>query len=112
LREGRSTRSEKPRCEFFQNQNVEKLLWEPLDIEDLHKEAHLKSFCPFYAMKDRAKDADIILMPYNYMIDYHIREMFTPNNYENSIIIFDEAHNVTKVAEDASSYDIKENDIV
>ena len=51
-------------------------------------------------------------MPYNYLIDYHIRKQFDPNNYENSIIIFDEAHNVTKVAEEASSYDIKENDLI
>ena len=32
-------------------------------------------------------------MPYNYLIDEKIRENFEIN-YNNSIIIFDEAHNI------------------
>jgi regulator of telomere elongation helicase 1 len=45
-------------------------------------------------------------MPYNYLIDEKIRE-----NYEiewnNSIIIFDEAHNVTQATEDVTSFELK-----
>jgi regulator of telomere elongation helicase 1 len=53
--------------------------------------------------KDRSASADLILMSYNYML----YESMRPNNtlnYENSIIIFDEAHNVPKCAEDAASF--------
>ena len=63
-------------------------------------------------MKHRLKDADIVFMPYVYMIDSHKRESFIDNNWHQSIIIFDEAHNVNKVAEDASSYDVKESDLL
>ena len=59
--------------------------------------------CPFYMNKERASGADLILMSYNYML----YESMRPNNtfnYENSIIIFDEAHNVPKCAEDAASF--------
>jgi Rad3-related DNA helicase len=63
-------------------------------------------------MKHRLKDADIVLMPYAYIIDPHKRESFIENNFPNSIIIFDEAHNLSKVAEDASSFDVRENDIL
>ena len=63
-------------------------------------------FCPYYAVKDRAHAADVIFMPYNYLIDEKIRE-----NYEiawdNSIIIFDEAHNVTSATEDVTSFELK-----
>jgi regulator of telomere elongation helicase 1 len=52
-------------------------------------------FCPYYASKDRAAAADLIFMPYNYLIDEKIRENYEIN-YENSVIIFDEAHNVTQ----------------
>jgi len=45
-------------------------------------------------------------MPYNYLIDEKIRE-----NYEiawdKSIIIFDEAHNVTQATEDVTSFQLK-----
>jgi len=44
-------------------------------------------------------------MPYNYLIDPKIRENFKIN-YENSIIIFDEAHNIEKAAEDVASFEI------
>jgi Rad3-related DNA helicase len=44
-------------------------------------------------------------MPYNYLIDPKIRENFKIN-YENSIIILDEAHNVEKVSEDVASFEI------
>jgi regulator of telomere elongation helicase 1 len=50
-------------------------------------------FCPYYASKDRAGAADIIFMPYNYLIDDKIRENYEID-YVNAVIIFDEAHNV------------------
>ena len=44
-------------------------------------------------------------MPYNYLVDPKIRENFKIN-YENSIIILDEAHNIEKVSEDVASFEI------
>lgn len=44
-------------------------------------------------MKDRIGGADIIFMPYNYLIDEKIRENFKIA-YENTILIFDEGHNI------------------
>jgi len=44
-------------------------------------------------------------MPYNYLIDPKIRENFKIN-YENSVIILDEAHNVEKVSEEVASFEI------
>jgi regulator of telomere elongation helicase 1 len=55
--------------------------------------------------KERAQNADLILMSYNYML----YESMRPNNtinYANSIIIFDEAHNVSKCADDAASFQL------
>ena len=49
-------------------------------------------------------------MPYNYLIDPKIRENFKVN-YENAIIIMDEAHNVERVAEDVASFEIHMNSL-
>jgi regulator of telomere elongation helicase 1 len=83
-------------CLYFKNRDSSQktLKWDPMDIEDLHKEAKSKCFCPYFAMKDRAAGADVIFMPYNYLIDEKIRENFN-FKFDNSIIIFDEAHNIT-----------------
>lgn len=45
-------------------------------------------------------------MPYNYIIDDKIRENFEIN-FENSIIIFDEAHNIPQTCEDHASFSVE-----
>ena len=44
-------------------------------------------------------------MPYIYLIEEGYRENFNIN-FENSVIIFDEAHNVPQTCEDAASFSI------
>ena len=92
---------------YFKNREYgsKNFSWEPLDIEDLHEVGKQMRACPYFAMKDRADQADVIFMPYNYLIDEKIRENFTVE-WENSIIIFDEAHNVQSVCEDTASFSI------
>ena len=50
-------------------------------------------FCPYYAMRKRIHEADIILMPYNYMLNTDIRSRIGID-FANSLILIDEAHNV------------------
>lgn len=47
-------------------------------------------------------------MPYNYLVDHKIRNNYKID-YENSIIIIDEAHNIERVAEDVASFDLNIN---
>ena len=61
----------------------------------------------YFLQKERAKLADLILMPYNYLIDPKIRENFDIN-FTNSVIIIDEAHNINSVCESVASLDITE----
>jgi len=57
--------------------------------------------------KDRVGGADIIFMPYNYLIDEKIRKSMIID-WSKSIIIFDEAHNIAQATEDVTSFDLKE----
>ena len=84
--------------------------WDPLDIENLHKEAQYHQFCPYYVVKDRANFADIVFMPYNYLIDEKIRENYEID-WSNSILIFDEAHNITSATEEVTSFELKDETI-
>lgn len=45
-------------------------------------------------------------MPYNYLIDEKIRENFEIN-WDNTILIFDEAHNISQTAESVTSFEVK-----
>ncbi|XP_065085452.1 regulator of telomere elongation helicase 1 homolog [Ochlerotatus camptorhynchus] len=80
------------------------------DIEDLVKVGTKVRACPFFLSKELIESADILFMPYNYLLDPKARKA---NNLEisNTIIILDEAHNVEKMCEESASTQIKSSDI-
>lgn len=53
--------------------------------------------------RERAKAADIVLMPYNYVSDARIRDRLKID-LEKDVVIIDEAHNIAQVLEDSSSF--------
>lgn len=67
---------------------------EPLDIEDLVKLGQLSGPCPYLLSKEMASTADIVFMPYNYLIDAKNRMGLGKICWENAVLIFDEAHNL------------------
>lgn len=87
------------------NKWVNKVGWEVFDIEDLHKLGSEMQLWPYYFQKFRISEADVIFMPYNYLLDSKLRSTFHIK-FEDWIIIFDEAHNIEKVCEDISSFEI------
>lgn len=50
--------------------------------------------CPYLLSKEMAASADIVFMPYNYLIDAKNRMGLGKICWENSVLIFDEAHNL------------------
>ena len=96
-------------CNFYHNvkENItpDGSTWTQDDIEDLHALGLKHKICPYYMQKNRAQYSDLILMPYNYLVDSKIRDNYKID-FENSIIIIDEAHNIERVAEDVASFDL------
>ncbi|KAI8910325.1 helicase C-terminal domain-containing protein, partial [Gorgonomyces haynaldii] len=77
------------------------------DIEDLKAAGKKKRGCPYFASRDMAARADIVFLPYNYLIDPFIREA-CDIVLDDAIVIIDEAHNIESVATDAASVQIDE----
>lgn len=102
-------------CGF--HRGVEKAIENPeianqtvLDIEDLVKIGKSCNACPYYMAKTLSGEADIVFLPYNYVLDPKLLKSFALK-LENSIVILDEAHNVEKVCQDAASVQIASSDI-
>nr|CAD7570646.1 unnamed protein product [Timema californicum] len=81
-----------------------------LDIEDLVKEGRKLRFCPYYMSKEMKQQADIIFMPYNYLLDPKTRKA-QGIDLANSIILLDEAHNIEKVCEESASLQFSTSDV-
>ncbi|CAM9796780.1 unnamed protein product, partial [Hapterophycus canaliculatus] len=75
------------------------------DIEELVSMAKQHEFCPFYLGRGQAPRAELVLMPYNYLLDPGTRRGIKIN-WNNAVVIFDEAHNLESVASDASSFEL------
>lgn len=75
---------------------------EPLDIEDLVTLGRSSGPCPYLLSKEMGSTAEIVFMPYNYLINAKNRMGLGKICWENSVLIFDEAHNLEVPA--AASY--------
>ncbi|XP_064624303.1 regulator of telomere elongation helicase 1-like [Lineus longissimus] len=99
-------------CHFHNNIDLMKhhFTGKVLDIEDLGKLGEKHKCCPYYTTRELKSEADIIFLPYNYLLDPKSRRA---NGVElpGNIIIFDEAHNLEKICEDSVSFDLTSHDL-
>ena len=61
--------------------------------------------CPYYFAKSRLGSSDVIILPYQYILDSKLRDGLN-FDLEGSILIFDEAHNLDKQCEDILGFEI------
>ncbi|KAF8117924.1 hypothetical protein N665_0008s0262 [Sinapis alba] len=78
---------------------------EPVDIEDLVNIGKDSGPCPYYITREVHKDVDILFAPYNYLISNAYRK-FLKVDWNNSVLIFDEAHNLEGLCADSASFDL------
>uniref|UniRef100_A0A2K6ETU4 Regulator of telomere elongation helicase 1 n=1 Tax=Propithecus coquereli TaxID=379532 RepID=A0A2K6ETU4_PROCO len=106
-------------CHFYNNveakvgteQGLEQELAAPiLDIEDLVKSGSKHRVCPYYLSRNLKPQADIIFMPYNYLLDAKSRRAHNID-LKGTVVIFDEAHNVEKMCEESASFDLTPHDL-
>ncbi|XP_069099378.1 regulator of telomere elongation helicase 1 isoform X1 [Pleurodeles waltl] len=101
-------------CHFYNNveeKSTEKdLIDNILDIEDLVKNGSKHRACPYYLSRALKQQADIIFMPYNYLLDPKSRRAHSID-LKGTVLIFDEAHNVERMCEESASFDITPYDL-
>uniref|UniRef100_A0A8C4N8L8 Regulator of telomere elongation helicase 1 n=1 Tax=Equus asinus asinus TaxID=83772 RepID=A0A8C4N8L8_EQUAS len=91
-------------CHFYNN------------VEGLHVVLTVPSsspaprLCPYYLSRNLKQQADIIFMPYNYLLDAKSRRAHSID-LKGTVVIFDEAHNVEKMCEESASFDLTPHDV-
>ena len=78
---------------------------ESLDIEELVSVANHINKCAYYLNRKDMHSADLVLLPYQYLLTESIRKQMKIQLTGN-IVIVDEAHNIGKAAEEALSMEI------
>ena len=75
------------------------------DVEDLVEYGKLHKVCPYYLSSALSKRRDVVLTPYNYIIDRKRRKMLE-GLIEGSVVIFDEAHNLDASCTEVISFEV------
>lgn len=76
-----------------------------LDIEEFASLCRTKELCPFYYARELQADAELLFVPYNYLIDPKSRRALGLSGARD-VLIFDEAHNIEKVCTEAASLEL------
>lgn len=83
-----------------------------MDMEDLLTMGKKDRVCPFYYTRGVSKDAELVLLPYNYLFDKDARTTTLAEiPWNNAIVIFDEAHNLETFASESASFDLSNSDV-
>ena len=76
-----------------------------MDIEDLVQYGTDHKLCPYFLTREALPHSELVLLPYNYLIEPTIRDKLNLS-LQNAVVIFDEAHNLDAVCTDAASIDL------
>jgi len=83
-----------------------------MDMEDLVEMGKAHKVCPFYYTRSQVERAELVLVPYNYLFDRDARSHTLGEiPWDNSVVIFDEAHNLESFASESASFDLSNADI-
>jgi Rad3-related DNA helicase len=92
-------------ADVTENHQHPQLIEQINDIEDLLSFGRVHTACPFYLSRQLAHEAEMIFLPYNYLINQQIRETLKIS-LEDSVIILDEAHNLESVCTSECSFEM------
>ena len=80
------------------------------DIEDLVELGKDVRGCPYFSTRQMLQKAELVFCPYNYLLDPSIRKKLSIK-LKDSVVIFDEAHNIESIAADTASLEVELSDL-
>ena len=81
------------------------------DLEELKKWGKIKNWCPYFLTRQAINHASVLVFNYQYMLDPKVAKMVSKELEAESIIVFDEAHNIDSVCIEALSVTIHERNL-
>jgi Rad3-related DNA helicase len=84
--------------------DIENLLHLPpvLSIARLQTEGRSRGVCPYFLARKAAEDCTVIVAPYQYVFNEHIRSIIKLD-ISDKVLVFDEAHNADQVGQEVLS---------
>ena len=78
------------------------------DLEELKKWGQSRNWCPYYLTRQAINHANILVFNYQYMLDPKVAKLVSKELEAESIIVFDDAHNIDSVCIEALAVTIND----
>jgi len=109
--DGSSNSSGRMCCSFYEN--YERLGTDAIpcgiySLDDLRELGRARGWCPYFAARHLLSVCNIVVYNYQYMLDPKIATLVSRELSEQSIVVFDEAHNIDNVCVEALSVEINQ----
>lgn len=95
--------------EGYQNEGADAIIPQGVyTLDDLTELGRHRKWCPYYTARHSLSFANVIVYNYQYLLDPKIAGLISKDLARESIVVFDEAHNIDTVCIDALSVNIRE----
>ncbi|XP_074320771.1 general transcription and DNA repair factor IIH helicase subunit XPD [Silene latifolia] len=99
-----------PTCQFFEN--LEKIPEANLDagvytLQDLRSEGKKRGWCPYFLARRMVQRANVLVYSYQYLLDPKVAGIISKEMQKESVVVFDEAHNIDNVCIEALSVSVR-----
>lgn len=104
-----------PTCEFYENYEragAELLLPAGVyTLQDLRAYGREKGYCPYYLARHMMQFANVVVYSYQYLLDPKVAGIISKELQRETVVVFDEAHNIDNVCIEALSVSVRRQTI-
>ncbi|CAI0448923.1 unnamed protein product [Linum tenue] len=100
-----------PTCEFYENYDRAAggavLPAGVYTLEDLRAFGKEKGWCPYFLARHMVQFANVVVYSYQYLLDPKVAGIISKEMQKESVVVFDEAHNIDNVCIEALSVSVR-----
>ena len=78
-------------------------------LSDLKVIGEKNGFCPYFFARKMISEANVVVYNYAYLLDPNISNLITKDAQSDSVVVFDEAHNIDDICIECYSVKINRN---
>eukprot|EP00912_Choanoflagellata_sp_UC4_P001013 UC4_evm2s623 len=112
----RAKNNDTSKCDYFNgfetNGRDQRIPDDVYDLNDLKKIGEKNGWCPYYLARYTISHANLVVYSYHYMLDPKIAELVSKEMGKDSVVVFDEAHNIDNVCIESMSINLARRHLV
>lgn len=82
--------------------------WSDFCVQDLKIFGKARGWCPYFLARHMVQFANVVVYSYQYLLDPKVAGIISKEMQRESVVVFDEAHNIDNVCIEALSVSVRQ----